>query len=153
MSFKDLINRGGGGMKIKGRLGARLLLGLRYLSILFVSILMNGLFARFAWAHGEIPVIIGSGKYLFVVAIVTACIFAALSREHPILSSIAGMFLGIFIGALGFSLRLRDFASASYFLKLIFPAGLLIYFIPAILIGIAIGLLFKWLRKIRIINH
>ena len=140
-------------MKITDRLGAGVPLGLRYLTILFVSILMNGLFARFAWAHGDIPVIIDAGKYLFIVAIITACIFSALSRTHPILSSIVGMFSGIFIGTLGLLLWLADSEFFWDDLKLFLTTGLLVYSIPAILIGIAIGLLFKRLKKMGITNH
>lgn len=119
----------------------------KHCDILFVSLLLICFSARTAWAHGEIAAIIVYGKYFFVVGIATACIFSALSRRRPIISSIAGMFLGIFLGTLVFLLWAGGFEFFWDDVRLFLTIGLLIYSIPAILIGVAIGFLFKWLKK------
>lgn len=114
--------------------------------ILPISLLLNCFFVGSALAHGDIPMMIMYGRYFFVVGIVTACVFSALSRKHPIISSIAGMFLGIFIGTFPL-LFWAGLLLYWEFLSLFLTIGLLIYFVPATLIGIAIGFLFKRLKR------
>lgn len=131
-------------MKIRERLSARLALRLRYLHILLVLLLINVSSARSAWAHGDIPVLIGYGPYFFISGIVTACIFSAVNKDNKVFAGITGMFLGFLLAALLFLLwDIRFFWDD---LKLIL-IGLIIYFIPAILIGISIGLVFKKLKR------
>ena len=118
----------------------------KHSGILLVFLLLILFSARIAWAHGDVSMMIMYGRYFFVVGIVTACVFSALSRRRPIISSIAGMFLGILIGT--FPLLVWAGLKLYWdFLSIFLTVGLPIYSIPASLIGIAIGFLFKRLKK------
>jgi len=119
----------------------------KHCDILFLSLLLICFSARTAWAHGEIAVIISYGPFFLGTGMITACLFSALSKKHPIISSIAGMFLGIFLGTLALLLWAGGFEFFWDDLKLFLTIGLLIYFVPATLIGIAIGFLFKRFKK------
>jgi hypothetical protein len=109
--------------------------------ILVASLIMNCLFADIAWAHGDIPIIFWCGIYSFIAGIITACVFALVIKGQPIVASVAGMFVGILIAIMMFSLWEWDL------LALLFPVGIGIYFFPALLIGITIGFIFLQFRK------
>lgn len=131
-------------MKTKERLGTRLSLRLRYLYILLIFSLINAFSAGAAWAHGDIPILIGYGPYVFIFGIVTACIFSAVNKGNKVFAGITGMFLGFLLAVLLFlPWDIRFFWDD---LKLIL-IGLLIYFIPAILTGIFIGRVFNKFKR------
>ena len=112
---------------------------------LLVSLLMSCSLTRIAWAHGEIPVMIAYGPYFFIAGIVTACIFSAVKKDNQVLAGIAGMFLGFLLVALLFLfLDIRLFWDNVRLILI----GFIVYFLPAILVGIFIGFLFKKLKRV-----
>jgi len=114
------------------------------LYILLIFLLINAFSAGAAWAHGDIPILIGYGPYVFIFGIVTACIFSAVNKGNKVFAGITGMFLGFLLAVLLFlPWDIRFFWDD---LKLIL-IGLIIYFIPAILIGIFIGRVFNKFKR------
>jgi hypothetical protein len=117
-----------------------------YLFMSFFLVLITFSSTGIAWAYGDISIMVMYGRYFFIAGIVTAFILSALSKRHPIISSIIGMFLGIFLATLPLLVR-AGLKLYWDFLALFLTIGLPIYSVPATLIGIAIGFLVKRLRK------
>ena len=118
----------------------------KHCDILFVSFLLICFSARIAWAHGEISIIITYGRIL------PRCwhghclrIFCTEQKTPDHFIYRRDVFRDLHRNIPPFTLG--RFELYWDFLILFLTIGLPIYSIPAILIGIAIGFLFKRLKK------
>jgi hypothetical protein len=114
-----------------------------YISFPFLSLYCFP--AGIACAHGWGPLILfGNYGYGFMGGILGAFVFSALSKRNPILASLCGMFVGMGIVAVGVSIMM---GSPLYGVLSILTFGAISYIAPGILLGVAIGILFKYFKR------